>query len=1076
MTLVRTKTKLRLVSPFCTGGGGSAFECLVAVSYLVSLLREEVGRGTEGVVRELRLQQRNQGHLVDDICVLAELGCRTQALYLEAKHGLRFSNNTLFNDVIAACWEEFSRPSFRRNVDKVGLAIGLPCTRDARDVISWAAAHTDADRYFQQVEGFSGKRRVVAAFEQAIRKSVRRKPTHSEVWKFLRHFVVLEFDFQDRDGVDCWNRLLDCTGRRDPRRAKALFEILRGMVVEYAPKAGEISRQSLVTRIEQRIDFDVPAIHSRGSDVIELLAAHVNNRIAAEKNSKKYIPNIFVEIGPIKEKARLFCDPALFLQKVEDDARRLRLRYVNRVLTKSGLQMVKTTFPAKRISKGRFDAVERNAAGLGEALSALARSLGPVAGSDPGELLSAAADGKVEIFEQSWPYLQMSAHAIAEYRVPELLQRSRIARSRVFCVVSRAGQGKTNFVCDLIEHVLIRRQIPCVLFTGRELRGVGKGQLCDFVARSIIGASSHDGGIDRLLKAMEDNGARHNVPCTVIIDGLNEHDDLPTFATEVERFIEVCMRYPHIRVVLTCRSEYFGARFANINNASFAGVTVTERDIHRNISDTHKTRLVAGYLRFFDIRCRMDEVVQRRLADDPLLLRFFCEAYAGRKDMLVTSICKDALFRTYLAKKLEAATEASSRQTGFLVGNKHPYAALLRKIVDWMVENLQFTGVPISIFQQHELASLTKLIDEDVFLVKDLTGKLGVMSDPDEAVSFTFGELRDFLVADHLLTTVLPQSESRFEELVQKLTAPSCTVSEGVEQYLFFSSRRSTDTRATTVLEKQAWYRDVMARYVFELEDDQVTDRDISALKQICVTEDVRVPYIIVRLITRYDKERFRKLNISLVFDVLDSMSDQDFAKVARATFGEARYGLGSYYPLTQLVNDVCPLLLRSGNDWEPAFEELARVVLYLWGLRDADRDYPARRCFAQFEQVHPTLAKKLRSEHVANQRKGCKATGDDWLLIWRGMPNCVTRRRGSTANHTAEESADASKSRRGPTAIKLLHTEAGIVMLSSPTSPLRGARCFVYAELQFFSVTTGLTWCQVLSGFMTSVGIFRVA
>jgi hypothetical protein len=1049
MTPPRTKRKLRLVNPFCTGGGGSAFECLVAVSYLISLLREEVGRGTEGVVRELRLQQRNQGHPVDDITVVAELGCRTQALYLQAKHGLRFSDNGVFNDVIAASWQEFSRPSFRRNVDKVGLAVGSPCIPDMRDVISWAVAHTDADRYLQQVEGFHGKRKIVAAFEQAISSSARRKATHSEVWRFLRHLVVLQFDFEDRDGVDCWNKLLDCIRRRDPRRAKALFEVLRGMVVEYAPKAGEITRQSLVTRIQQRVDFDVPAIHSRGTDPIELLAAHVNNRIAAEKNSKKYIPNIFVEIGPIKEKARLFCDPALFLQKVEDDVRGLRLRYVNRILTKSGLQTVKSALPAKRVSTGRFNAVARDAAGLDQALGNLTRSLARMADHESQELLPIAANGRGELLEHSWPYLRDSAQAIASYTIPELSHRLRIARSRVFCIVSRAGQGKTNFVCDLVERVLMPRRIPCVLFTGRELRGVGKGQLCEFVARSVIGASSPQGSIDELLKAMEDNAARRNVACVIIIDGLNEHDDLPTFATEVERFIERCMQYSHTRVMLTCRSEYFDARFANICNASFAALTVTERDIHRNMSDPHRTRLIEGYLRFFDIRCRMNETVQRKFADDPLLLRFFCEAYAGRKGMLVTSICLDALFRTYLGKKLDAATETTGRQTGFLVGNRHPYGALLRRVVDWMVENSQFGGVPISVFQPHELAPLTKLIDEDLFLVKDLTGKAGALNDQDEAVSFTFGELRDFLIADHLLSAVLPQNARRFEELVRDLTAPSCTVSEGVGQYLFFGSRRRSDAVGMAVLEKQGWYEEVMVRCVFDLEDREITGEDIRRLKQICLRDDVRVPHIIARLITRFDKQRFQNANIGLLFDIFDEMSDAQFAVFTYATFGEAPYEPRSYYPspVTQLMNDIRDLLRRTGDDWDPAFAELARLVLYLWDTRDLQRDYPARRCFAEFEQAHPTLATSLRSEHVTKQRKGYRAAADEGLLSWLRVSNSGRKPSGSMANHAAGEPAHPSRSRKRPTAIKLRHTEAGIVMLCRREPTLEG--CMARAKVR---------------------------
>jgi hypothetical protein len=107
-------------------------------------------------------------------------------------------------------------------------------------------------------------------------------------------------------------------------------------------------------------------------------------------------------------------------------------------------------------------------------------------------------------------------------------------------------------------------------------------------------------------------------------------------------------------------------------------------------------------------------------------------------------------------------------------------------------------------------------------------------------------------------------------------------------------------------------------------------------------------------------------------------------------------------------------------------------LVLYLWNPRDADLDSPARRCFAEFEQIHPTLSARLRPEHAANQRKGYRAAGDEGLLFWRRPP-------GSTANHTVEETADAGKPRKRPAAIKLRQTEAGIVMLCRREPTLGG-------------------------------------
>jgi hypothetical protein len=138
------------VSPFSTGGGGYHFEFLVAVSYLVCLLRQQSGRGLEGaVVRQVRLQQRNRGHWLDDVVVEGRDRCGPRLLSLQVRHRMVFGDNPAFKELIASAWREFRRSSFRRSRDSVGLAIAeTGLSRMARlnmnDLIGWAATSADA--------------------------------------------------------------------------------------------------------------------------------------------------------------------------------------------------------------------------------------------------------------------------------------------------------------------------------------------------------------------------------------------------------------------------------------------------------------------------------------------------------------------------------------------------------------------------------------------------------------------------------------------------------------------------------------------------------------------------------------------------------------------------------------------------------------------------------------------------------------------------------------------------------------------------------------------------------------------
>ena len=56
----------------------------------------------------------------------------------------------------------------------------------------------------------------------------------------------------------------------------------------------------------------------------------------------------------------------------------------------------------------------------------------------------------------------------------------------------------------------------------------------------------------------------------LIIDALNESADIEKFAKKLEEFIEELLTYDFIRIILTCRSEYFEYRFDNLINSTFA--------------------------------------------------------------------------------------------------------------------------------------------------------------------------------------------------------------------------------------------------------------------------------------------------------------------------------------------------------------------------------------------------------------------------------------------------------------------------------------------------------------------------
>ena len=987
------------VNPFSTGGGGYQFELLVAVYYLVQLLRQETSRGISGgIVQEVRLQQRVRNCPLDDVVVQCQAPVGSRVLYLQVRHQITFSLNNQFRDVIAQAWWQFSKNAFNKNRDVLGLAIGNACDNrtvrtHVRDVLHWSRTSSDANGYYEKVEKFTTKKRVLRAFEAGLASALQRKPNRDQVWHFLKHFDVVAFDFgsdSGRDGVDSFNQLLTSVEPRDPRHAKALLAILYKMAAEYATQGGEITRDALARWIAASTDFAVPILHRAGGGISEILSRRLSNRITAEKNSKKYISEVFVEVGRAKDMARLFCHPVLFLRKLEEDIRGIDLFGMNRMLQSVGLQSVTVDLPQQGMGSDGFGTVEAHVRRLQGALRQLTAHLSVLKREESCALRSRVPRDRRRAFDEVSHRISDAARAIIDFEISQLSDFTNVARARVLGIVCRAGQGKTNFVCDLAERCLAKRRIPCAFFTGKELGRVGRHELCSFVARSVYGPDNL-GTIDMLLTDIDEEAARRSSAGVVIIDALNEHENIPTFAQEVEEFIEKCLHYPHIRVIFTCRSEYFNARFGNLNLSSFANLMVIEEEIHRHMSDEHRHHMVDGHLRFFKIQLAwMAKHVSDQFTNDPFFLRVFCEAYGNPKAdrprslPALRNIRREALFRTYLNRKLGALKSRSSLKTGFLVGTAHPYQKLLRVLVEWMLNNRQFADVPTSALPEVELGVLSDMIDEDVLIRRDLAARRGVLDDSAEVINFTFDAFRDFLLSDHLLNTVLPSDQDRCRKTIDELTQAHSTVAEGLREYLFYACRHCRAESARQIVEAQPWYDEIFVPCVFGLEDEAMTPEDMHKLRHTCLAGDDRAPEVIYSLLVRWDTTQDKYANISMLFEIFDCLDDNAFQDLCERTFGAARYGAGKgYYFIDKLVDDIRRAILTEKSRWFSEMGNLATLLLYLWNVPDAQRCFPARELFSDFANARPRVARRLTRDHLRNNRKGCREDVS-WLFSGR--------------------------------------------------------------------------------------------
>ncbi|MBI5569624.1 MAG: hypothetical protein HY914_06725 [Desulfomonile tiedjei] len=962
-------------SPFSTGGGGTAFEWLVATTYVISLLSGHTARGLPGTgtVVEVRLQQRGRGYPVDDIVVIAVAGTTQMRLILQAKHALTFTVNDLFCKTILDCWNQFNLELFKKTKDFVGIAISESCyiskiRTDFQELLTWARKLSQ-NGFYEQVSKFKAKQKALDVFRDALALGLGRKPGVKKLWEFLRHLMILSFDLESpggRDSVVSWNMLRNLC-RNDATRSASLFKGVFELVSRYSKAGGEIDLGTVKRELQDILPL---AVYSNVRTAKASLVKQVVDQLNREKQSKKYIPEVFTEIHTVKESVRVFSHPVLFTQKLVQEFDRTDFSFVNRILSRIRVPLVSSALPQESygphslLSSPRlFEILETHVQTLTKALARMDRR-------SQREFAQGVPQETTHIFEESRFLLAQAAEAL-NGRLHHVLRRHLLAsKARVFILTSRAGQGKTNFVCDFCETFLLRHRIPAMLIPVREFRSTSVDQLDARLVELALG-KEFVGSLKDFLGLVGEICEENGTPFIIIIDGLNEHPDIPSFSESLEDLVNEMLEVPFVKVVLTCRSEYYDERFRNLAAASFADQIFHVREINEKMSSWARDQMKMAYLSHFKIRPTfMSPRVSETLGSDPLLLRFFCEAYGdpeARQHIqlgYMPDIYRPEIFEKYLEKKLHEVATRNQSDRGLEIGRYEAYKQLLRDLVKTMVDRRQFSDFPISDLDQRHHRALAELIDEDVFFRRDLSQGKSVLDPGREVINLTFDEFRDFLLADHLIYTVWGHvSHDDFTERVRELTSHQSPVAEGLSRYLFYADRTSKDETLHTVIEGMPWYEGVFLECIFAVRDRDVKDKDVQKIQRAFGRNSTITGQIVHRLMERWETDLTPTLNIDLLFEMVEALNNDDYNRFIRPIF-EVRYGYNNPSQLMELVSDIRKLVNPKKNHWDLHYAKLIELLIFIFPIRDG-HTHPAFDAFHDFAQQNPDTGISLLEKYL---------------------------------------------------------------------------------------------------------------
>ncbi len=532
-----------------------------------------------------------------------------------------------------------------------------------------------------------------------------------------------------------------------------------------------------------------------------------------------------------------------------------------------------------------------------------------------------------------------------------------IGRKQVLILTEKAGQGKTNLLCDFIDNFVLKVSPFSLFLTGNQL--VSSKEIEEIVAEELnpFGTPMT---LPELLRDISKICQNEGVVFTIIFDGINEASNIETFSQSLYNFTEKMIAYPYIRLVYTCRSEYFSDRFYQFENTpSFSDVLFIKKNYmqqyHRNINDDlpdyFLEKLIPAYFNYFEIKNDVSLSVKKELVKDFLLLRIFSETYGNKENQNSTeyppiyNLYKDDLFKKYFDHKLSILGA-----TSFI--NKRKYIELLNSVLEYMCYSMNFINIPIEQLSNIDLQFLMTLVNEDILFRTDLISDGTTILNNNEVLNFTFDEFRDYLIVDYILKDKhidifnflkelgINQYDPNEIHFGTKFSKGRYPVIEGVLRFLFFKSRRAEYRERLRFLHDLDIYDDLFAQNIFSVNEEYINDVDIRYVKNLIRGNKTQKILLFHGLLQRGNQKIYYKLNIQILTKIIFDLSEDEYNKIINNyfrvtidfTYSHERQKKG---PIISITSKISSLL--SEKTFNP--ESIHNYIACLLALSAVDGD-----------------------------------------------------------------------------------------------------------------------------------------
>lgn len=499
-------------------------------------------------------------------------------------------------------------------------------------------------------------------------------------------------------------------------------------------------------------------------------------------------------------------------------------------------------------------------------------------------------------------------------------------------LVGSAGNGKTSLLCRMSE-VAIANKMPCLLVNSRDI----KEDCTKYITKKIPILPKLKNMTRLYLRLISLVLFFQRKYFYIFVDAINENDR-EVFTNSISTLLETFSKYSRIRVLLTCRREYFDSRYKTLFSAGEEEPYIFNLQ-EAEYDERATMKMIKAYMKHFNVRGPFSFETQEKLKNSLFLTRIFFEVNSNRDECML-EFRNAEIYKLYFEK-------IASENKGVNLN------AIVNSIARYMFAEFQFDKIPIEELHlsSDDLDSLRNLLDNNLIISRSVHAGTGITEHEEEYVYFVFDELRDFCLARYLLTLDEHNSSSEYTAFfsnVTKLFEQRLSPVEGMVKYAYHHFRMTarddlcdkllkafgeSDVQSILNWEKRGMYRKrTFNNFGFSLifsEGDNTASFEIDYILH-CVENDCRYYWEIFWFLLGNEYSGF-KPNIHLAVDVLQRCENDEIPeKILEYFFNDSTKKYNSYSNRKRRVDNLKEWLDAIKKNNGPLSENLKIIVTIL--------------------------------------------------------------------------------------------------------------------------------------------------